>query len=304
MLRLLDEIGSPATVASAGRRYFGYVTGGVLPAALGANWLAGAWDQCAGLVSLSPVGAALEEVAGAWLVDVLRLPTGCGVGFVTGGTLANFTALAAARHAVLERAGWDAEAQGLFGAPPIQVVVGDEAHISLLKALALLGLGHERVTRVPADGQGRMRPDRLPRLDARTIVCLQAGNVNTGSFDPAPAICSAARAAGAWTHVDGAFGLWAAATPARAALIEGVDQADSWATDAHKWLNVPYDSGLVFVRRESDLRAAMTMTAPYLALSGGREPSQRVPEMSRRARGVEVWAALRSLGRAGLADLI
>ncbi|MEO7144807.1 MAG: aminotransferase class V-fold PLP-dependent enzyme [Bryobacteraceae bacterium] len=304
VLRMLDEIGSPGTVASAGRRYFGFVTGGVLPAALAANWLAGAWDQCAGLVGISPVGAALEEIAGAWLLDVLGLPPSCGVGFVTGGTMANFTCLAAARHSVLEKDEWDVEAKGLFGAPPIQVVVGEEVHISTLKSLSLLGLGRERVTRVPVDGQGRMRADALPRLDARTIVCIQAGNVNSGAFDPAAEICAAARAAGAWVHVDAAFGLWAAAAPARRHLVAGVDQADSWATDAHKWLNVPYDSGLAFVRRSSDLRAAMTVSAAYLTRSDRREPNHHTPEMSRRARAVEIWAALKSLGRSGVADLI
>jgi glutamate/tyrosine decarboxylase-like PLP-dependent enzyme len=304
VLALLDEIGSPGTMASAGGRYFGFVTGGSLPATLAANWLAGAWDQCPGLVALSPVGAALEDICRAWLVDLLRLPADCGIGFVTGGTMANFTALAAARHAVLGRAGWDAEANGLFGAPPIQVVVGEEVHVSLLKALSHLGLGRERVTRVPVDGQGRMRAEALPKLDERTILCIQAGNVNSGAFDPAAELCAAARAAGAWVHVDAAFGLWAAVSPTHAHLVNGVADADSWATDAHKWLNVPYDSGLVFVRRDSDLRAAVDMRAAYLTIGDRREPSHHVPEMSRRARGVEVWAALRSLGRSGLTDLI
>jgi glutamate/tyrosine decarboxylase-like PLP-dependent enzyme len=304
VLALLDDVGSPATVASAGGRYFGFVTGGALPAALAANWLAGAWDQNCAFAVMSPVVAALEETALDWLCDALHLPDGCGGGFVTGATMANFTALAAARHAVLARVGWDVEADGLFGAPPVAVVLGAEAHASLLKALGLLGFGRNRVVTVPADGQGRMRADALPPLSGPTIVCIQAGNVNTGAFDPAGEIIAGAHAAGAWVHVDGAFGLWAAAAAGRAHLVAGCGEADSWATDAHKWLNVPYDSGLAFVRDPESLRAAMAATAAYLTQSGQREPDQYTPEMSRRARGVEVWAALRSLGRDGLADLI
>lgn len=304
VLNLLDKIGSPATVASAGSRYFGFVIGGSLPAALAANWLAGAWDQNAVLIAASPVAAALEKVALRWLIDVLGLPRGCGGTFVTGATMANFTGLAAARHAVLSQAGWDVEAQGLFGAPPITVVVGGEAHASLIKSLGLLGLGRDRVVKVPVDGQGRLRADALPRLAGPTIVCIQAGNVNTGAFDPANEIIDRAHAAGAWVHVDGAFGLWAAAAPNRAHLMAGFAEADSWATDAHKWLNVPYDSGLAFVRDPNALRAAMSVSAAYLIESDTREPSHFTPELSRRARGVEIWAALRSLGRAGLADLI
>lgn len=305
VLALLDEVGSPATVASAGGRYFGFVTGGSLPAALAANWLAGAWDQDCGLVVMSPATAALEEVALDWLRDALHLPEGCGCGFVTGATMANFTALAAARHTLLAHAAWDAEADGLFGAPPITVVVSEEVHVSLLKALAMLGLGRNRVVKVPVDGQGRMRVDALPPLSGPTIVCIQAGNVNTGAFDPAADICAVAHAAGAWVHVDGAFGLWAAAAPERAHLVAGFADADSWATDAHKWLNVPYDSGLAFVRDAEALRTAMGVSgAAYLPQGALREPDQHTPEMSRRARGVDVWAALRSLGRSGLADLI
>ncbi|HWQ14306.1 MAG TPA: pyridoxal-dependent decarboxylase [Roseiflexaceae bacterium] len=304
MLALLDAVGSPATVASAGGRYFGFVTGGALPAALAASWLAAAWDQNVALRVMSPVGAALEEVAGGWLVDLLGLPSSSAAGFVTGATMANLAGLAAARHAVLQTVGWDVEAQGLFGAPPITVVVGEEVHVSLLKALSLLGLGRERVLRVPTDGQGRMRAEALPHLSGPAIVCLQAGNVNTGAFDPFEPICTAARAAGAWVHVDGAFGLWAAASPTRAHLARGLALADSWATDAHKWLNVPYDSGVVLCRRPEHLRAAMSSAAAYLVGSGRPEPSHHAPEMSRRARAVEVWAALRSLGRAGVAELV
>ncbi|MCI0711167.1 MAG: aminotransferase class V-fold PLP-dependent enzyme [Chloroflexi bacterium] len=304
VISLLDEIGSPATLASAGPCFFGFVVGGSLPVALAANWLAGAWDQNAGLVSLSPIAAKLEEVAMRWLIDVLQLPAGCGAGFVTCATQANFSGLAAARHALLARQGWNVEAQGLFGAPPITVVVGDEVHVSVLKALTLLGMGRERVVRVPVDGQGRMRADALPPLDSNTIVCIQAGNVNTGAVDPASEIISQAKAAGAWVHVDGAFGLWAAAASERAYLVKEVGSADSWAIDAHKWLNVPYDSGIVFVRDPKHLHTAMAVSAAYLVQGETRDPTHYTPDFSRRARGVEVWAALRSLGREGLAHLV
>jgi len=304
VLALLDELGSPATMASAGGRFFGFVVGGSLPAAVAANWLATAWDQNAGIVVLSPIAAKLEEVAMRWVLDLFGLPPGCGAGFVTCATQANFSGLAAARHALCAGRGWDVETQGLFGAPPIKVVVGEEVHVSVLKALTLLGLGRERVVRVPVDGQGRMRADALPPLDDHSIVCIQAGNVNTGAFDPAAEIVQRAKAAGAWVHVDGAFGLWAAASPAHAHLVRGLAGADSWATDAHKWLNVPYDSGIAFVRDPAHLQAAMAVNAPYLVIGEAREPEHFTPDFSRRARGVEVWAALRSLGRQGLADLI
>jgi glutamate/tyrosine decarboxylase-like PLP-dependent enzyme len=304
VLQMLDELGSPATVASAGRRYFGFVIGGSLPAALAANWLAAAWDQNAALTVSSPAAAAIEQIALRWLIELFGLPSDCGAAFVTGATMANFTSLAAARHAVLQKVGWEVEAQGLFGAPPITVLVGAEAHASLFKALGMLGLGRSRFVKVPVDQQGRMRADALPPLSGPTIVCLQAGNVNSGAFDPATEVVARAHAAGAWVHVDGAFGLWAAAAPKRAYLMEGVSGADSWATDAHKWLNVPYDSGLAFVRDSKTLSAAMGVSAAYLLEGDKREPSRYTPELSRRARGIEIWAALRSLGRSGLADLI
>ena len=303
VLAELDDIGSPATVATTGSRYFGFVVGGSLPAAMAANMLAGAWDQNAARV-LSPVAASLEDVCIKWLISLLGLPAGAGAGFVTGATMANFSGLAAARHTLLAQEGWDVEAKGLFDAPPVTVIVGEEVHVSLLKALSMLGLGRDRVVRVPVDGQGRMRVDALPKISGPTIVCIQAGNVNTGAFDPAGEICRIAKASGAWVHVDGAFGLWALASPTRAYLAEGVQDADSWATDGHKWLNVPQDSGIVFVGEPEHLRAAMTATAAYLIQGEGREPTHYVPEMSRRARGVEIWTALRSLGRSGLADLI
>ena len=303
ILAELDEIGSPATVATTGGRYFGFVVGGSLPAAMAANMLAAVWDQNAARI-LSPVAASLEDVCMRWLISIFGLPANAGAGFVTGATMANFTGLAAARHALLAQEGWDVESRGLFGAPAITVIVGEEVHVSLLKALSMLGLGRDRVIRVPVDGQGRMRADSLPEISGPTIVCFQAGNVNTGAFDSAGEICRFAKASGAWVHVDGAFGLWALASPRYAYLAEGVQDADSWATDGHKWLNVPQDSGIVFVREPAHLRAAMTATAAYLIEGEGREPSHCVPEMSRRARGVEVWAALRSLGRSGLAELV
>jgi len=291
-------------VASAGPRYFGFVTGGTLPAALAANYLAGAWDQNAVFHVASPTTAYLEEVCRRWLIALFGLPPEAGIGFVTGATMANFSALAAARHTLLNRLGWDVEAAGLFGAPSIKVIVGAEAHVSVLKALSLLGLGRERVIRVAVDGQGRMRPDTIPALTEPAIICIQAGNVNTGAFDPATEICAIAKASGSWVHVDGAFGLWAAACPERAHLAAGISGADSWATDAHKWLNVPYDSGIAFVADPQHLKASMASRAAYLIAGDAREPSHYTPELSRRARGVEVWAALRSLGRSGLADLI
>jgi glutamate/tyrosine decarboxylase-like PLP-dependent enzyme len=304
-LRLLDEAGSPATMAMAGPRFFGFVIGGSLPVTLAANWLAGAWDQNSALYRATPGVAIVEQVALRWLLEVLQLPPESGGAFVTGATVANLCALAAARHAVLEKAGWNVEAQGLFGAPPITVVVGAEAHPSVTKSLGILGLGRSRVVKVPVDDQGRMRADQLPALSGPTIICLQAGNVNTGSFDPLARISERAQAAGAWVHVDGAFGLWAAAAPSRRHLAAGIALADSWATDAHKWLNVPYDCGLAFVRDPHALQAAMAITAEYLPTqSAFRNPADFTPELSRRARGVEVWAALRSLGREGIAELI
>ena len=304
VLALLDRAGSPATVANAGGRYFGFVNGGSLPAAMAANVLAAAWDQNAALRVMSPVAAVLEEIAMGWVINLLGLPKTCAGALVTGATMANFTSLAAARHALLALRGWDVEADGLFGAPPIQVVIGEEAHASLLKALALLGLGRNRVTVVPADSQGRFRAEALPRLAEPAIVCIQAGNVNSGAFDPAGEICAAAHESGSWVHVDGAFGLWAACSPQRAHLVKAFAEADSWAMDAHKWLNVPYDSGIALVRDSAAARAAMAVQAAYLQAGTEREPMHWTPESSRRARGVEIWAALRSLGRAGLGELI
>jgi glutamate/tyrosine decarboxylase-like PLP-dependent enzyme len=304
VITLLDEIGSPATIASTGGRYFGFVIGGSLPAVTAASWLASAWDQNMALRVMSPVGAELEDVVLGWIRELLNLPADCDGGLVTCATTANFTALTAARSAILRRAGWNVEDDGLLGAPRVEVVVGEEVHASVTKALSLGGFGRKRVTVVEADQQGRMRAEKLPRLDDRSIVCIQAGNVNTGAFDPAAEICERAREAGAWVHVDGAFGLWAGVSPNHEQLTRGFAQADSWATDAHKWLNVSYDSGIVMVRDRMALRRAMTISAAYLQESAHREPMNHVPEASRKARGIELWAALKSLGRSGLRDLI
>lgn len=305
VLGMLDDIGSTATVATIAGRYFGFVIGGSLPAALAANWLAGAWDQNAAMQVMSPVAAEIEEIVREWTLELLSLPCNSGAGFVTGTTMANFSGLAAARSALLQRCGWNVEEDGLFEAPAIRVVVGQEVHVSLLRALTMLGLGRSRVLTVPADSQGRMRADSLPILDERTVICIQAGNVNTGAFDPAKEICARARDAGAWVHVDGAFGLWGAVSPKYASLLEGIGNADSWAIDCHKWLNVPYDSGMVVVREPEHLRRALSAgSAAYLTQSAGREPWQFTPDASRRARGIELWAAMRSLGKSGLREMI
>ncbi len=300
----------PGLVASAGPRYFGFVVGGSLPAAAAADWLTATWAQNAALYALSPAAAAAEEAAGAWMLELLGLPASASVGFPTGAGLGNLVGLAAARHAVLQREGWDVEARGLYGAPELRVVIGDEAHSTLLTALQYLGLGRERVRRVPTDGQGRMRTDALATELANdprpTIVAAQAGNVNTGAFDPLGEIADVVAAQpNAWVHVDGAFGLWAAASPRLRDLVHGVERADSWATDAHKWLNVGYDCGFVAVRDADAHRAAMAVTAPYLMMTAGdRHGSEYVPDSSRRARGFVVWAAIRSLGRNGIRAMV
>jgi glutamate/tyrosine decarboxylase-like PLP-dependent enzyme len=306
----LAKLADDGLVASAGPRYFGFVVGGSLPAALAADWLAATWDQNAGLFVLSPAAATVEDVAADWLVDLFGLPATTSTGFVTGATMANFTGLAAARHHVLAAAGWDVERDGLVGAPPVEVVVGAERHITLDMALRYLGFGSGRLRVVPADEQGRMRADLLAQALAAcqgpTIVCAQAGNVNTGAVDPLAPICDAAADRDAWVHVDGAFGLWAAASPALRHLVAGLERADSLAVDAHKWLNVPYDSGLAFVTRPDAHPAAFTKVAAYMLAgqTGERDADAFTPEASRRARGLPIWAALRSLGRDGVAELV
>jgi len=305
VIAMLDAIGSPGTVASAGGRYFGFVIGSSLPVTVAANWLATAWDQNAALAVMSPTAAVIEEVALAWLVDLFGLPDGTAGTFATGATMASFAALAAARHAKLREVAWDVDADGLFGAPPITVVLGEEAHASVGRALALLGLGRERVRTLAADAQGAIRADALPAaIEAPAIVCAQAGNVNSGASDPFDALRDWSDRAGAWLHVDGAFGLFAGASPSMRAQVRGVERADSWATDAHKWLNVPYDSGIAFVRDPEALRGAMATAASYLPTQPLREPFHFTPDFSRRARGVEIVAALRSLGRTGVAALV
>jgi glutamate/tyrosine decarboxylase-like PLP-dependent enzyme len=310
VIERLAAVVESGLVATAGPRYFGFVTGGSLPAAVAADWLASAWDQNCALHVMSPAAAAVEEVAARWILDVLGLPADCSLGIVTGATMANMTALAAARHEVLRRAGWDVEALGLQGAPRIHVVAGAEAHASLSSACRMVGLGAATIVRVRADDQGRMRADDLEsvlsRLSGPTIVCAQAGNVNTGAFDPFRAIEPIAHRHGAWLHIDGAFGLWAAVSPERRHLVGGAERADSWAVDGHKWLNVPYDAGLVIVAHPAAHRASMSQRASYLIRAGGeeRDGMDWTPEASRRARALPVYAALASLGRRGLQDLV
>jgi glutamate/tyrosine decarboxylase-like PLP-dependent enzyme len=285
------------------------VVGGSLPAALAADWLVSVWDQNSGLYAMSPLVSVIEQVTGSWLRELAGLPPTMSFGFVTGCQMANFTALAAARHRLLRSAGWDVEADGLFGAPPIEVLVSEEAHYTISMALRLLGLGANRLRRIPTDSHGRMRAHDLAAAlrshHGPCIVCAQAGNVNTGAFDPLEEIAESVKDQGAWLHVDGAFGLWAAASAQRAALTRGVEKADSLATDAHKWLNVPYDCGIVFCADEPAHRSAMSLAAAYILATGSeRDPHEFVPEESRRARAVPVYAALRSLGRQGFAELI
>ncbi len=302
-LDMLDRLGSAATVASNGPRYFGFVKGASLPVAAAAERLVLAWDQSAASAMGAPSAAAIERVAGRWITEILDLPRESAVGFGTSASACTIGCLTAARRTLLGRLGWNFDAQGLDGAPPLRVVISETAHITVKKALRLLGFGLERVILAPVDGQGRVDPARLPSLDDRTILCLQAGEVNTGSFDPFAAILPVARAAGAWTHVDGAFGLWARAAPASRALTDGVELADSWTTDGHKWLNTPYDGAMSICRDAGALAAAMNSDAAYATAEPDAQKNLTL-EFSRRARGVAIWAALRSLGREGVAALV
>ncbi|HJZ79981.1 MAG TPA: aminotransferase class V-fold PLP-dependent enzyme [Pyrinomonadaceae bacterium] len=310
VIEQLSQLAPRAVVATAGPRYFGFVVGGSLPVALAADWLTSAWDQNGAFYAHSPLAAAAETVAGNWLIDLFGLAKETSVGFVTGGTMANFTGLAAGRHALFAKLGWDVEKQGLRGAPAITVLTNDESHVSALACLQMLGLGSEQIVRVPADAQGRMRADQLRSILAGIqtpiLLCAQAGNVNTGSFDPIAEIAAAIRERPSWLHVDGAIGLWAAASPGYQSLIRGIELADSVSTDCHKWLNVPYDCGLVFVRHAAAHRAAMSLHASYYVLAemAERDNCDWVPEASRRARGFTVYAALRFLGRQGIAELV
>ena len=311
VVQALADAAEPGVVGIPSGRFFGFVIGGGLPAAVAADWLATTWDQNAGLYVAGPSAAVVEEVAGAWLADLLGLPDGVAVAYVTGCQMAHVTALLAARHHVLAREGWDVNANGLQGAPRIRVVAGEERHTTLDRALRFIGIGGAQIQLADADGEGRMDPEALRRVladgDGPTIVCAQAGNVNTGAFDPLDAIADAAHEASAWLHVDGAFGMWAAASPRFRHLVAGVDRADSWATDAHKWLNVPYDSGLAFCAHPASHRAAIGVRASYLIFSddgGPRDQMDWTPEFKRRARGFAVYAALRQLGRTGVAELV
>jgi len=304
ILALIDDVGSPGTVATAGPRFFGFVNGGALPIAVATAFMTAAWDQNAALATMSPVGAVLDEVALSWVVDLLGLPSQTGGGFVTGASMANATCLASARDFVLDSVGWDAAAEGLVGAPPIEVVVGDEAHATVFKALGIVGLGRDRALRLPTDDEGRIIAKGLPHLSSPAIVCLQAGNVNSGASDPFEDLIDWAHEHGAWVHVDGAFGLWAAACPELADEVLGVAGADSWATDAHKWLNTTYDCGIALVAQPTALANAMRATASYLPPGQGRDPMSYTPQTSQRARGAEVFAVLSMLGRSGLAELV
>ena len=302
-LELLDRLGSPATMATTGGRYFGFVNGAVLPGAMAAHILATAWDQNAALSAMSPLASRIRSVVSRWLVDALQLPGGTEAMFVGGATVANLCGLAAGRDFVLAQAGWDAAGDGLIGAPPVTVVVGEQAHSTIAKSLSIIGLGRKRVTIVPTDDQGRIIAARLPKVDGPVIVVTQAGELNTGAFDPFPEIIDWARQRNSWVHVDGAIGLWAAASPARRHLTAGMVEADSWATDGHKWLNVPYDSGIILIRDASLLRPTMSARAGYLP-EGELDPMHHTPQSSQRARAVDAWAALRTLGRSGLAELV
>jgi glutamate/tyrosine decarboxylase-like PLP-dependent enzyme len=310
VLQQLAARADAGIVANAGPRYFGFVTGGAVPVTVAADWIASAWDQNAGLYVAAPAAAVIEDVVAGWLLEILGLPRSASVGFTTGCHMANFTCLAAARHEVLRRAGWNVETDGLQRAPKIRVIAGGEVHVSAMGALRYLGFGTSEIEIVPADGQGRMRADALEAAlgtsDAPTIVCAQAGNVSTGASDPIAAIVTAAHARGAWVHVDGAFGLWAAAVPELRSQVTGIERADSWATDAHKWLNVPYDSGLAIVAEAAPHRAALGLKASYLQRGADEERvgMDWAPESSRRARGIPLYALIRSLGRDGIAELV
>ncbi len=310
VIKLLADLGEPGLMQVTHPRFFGWVMGGSSPVAVAADWLASAWGQNAGMHHTSPASAAIEETASGWLLDILDLPRDAAVGFASGGTMANFTALAAARGALLRRVGWDCEALGLFGAPQVHVFVGDDVHTSVLSALRYLGFGTERLIRVDTDMQGRMLAEdlalRCKACDGAKLIIVQAGQINTGAFDPFVEIAEIAEQAGAWLHVDGAFGLWARADPKMCAMTNGMERADSWVVDGHKWLQVPFDSGYAIVRDSAALQSAMAITASYLPAQdpNDRVPSYLVPELSRRARGLPTWAALKSLGRTGVIEMV
>ncbi|MCA9885690.1 MAG: aspartate aminotransferase family protein [Anaerolineaceae bacterium] len=304
ILQNLHEYGAPATTAQIGGRYFGFVNGGILPVGLAARWLADAWDQTAGLYLTSPIAAKLEHISEKWMVDLLGLPAGTAMGVVTGTSNATMCGLAAGRNTLLKNQGWDVNEQGLAGSPAIRVVMGAHAHGSVKKALALIGIGQKQIEIVPIDNQGRMDPTQLPELDNRTLLILQAGNVNSGAFDDFVTLCQRAKDAGAWVHIDGAFGLWAAASPNTRHLTAGIERADSWSVDGHKTLNTPYDCGLILCRDRAALTAAMQATGDYIQYSEDRDNMLYTMDMSRQARGITLWATLKYLGREGVAALI
>lgn len=304
ILDMLAEYGSPATVAQTGGRYFGFVCGGILPSALCSKWLADAWDQNSALFVLSPVASKLEAVCENWLKELLKLPEDTVAGFVSGSSTASICGLLAGRNYLLNNLGYDVTKQWLFGAPQLKIVVGEEAHSTIFKALSIIGLGNAKLIKVPTDGQGRIKAEEVPELDSRTLLILQAGNVNTGAFDEFEPICRKANAAGAWVHVDGAFGLWAAASEKMDHLTKGLELADSWSADAHKTLNAPYDNGIVLCRHKDILTNAMHMTGSYIIYNENRDGMLYTPEMSRRARAIDLWATLKGLGRKGVAELV
>ena len=304
ILEQLDRLGSRNTVATNGGRYFGFVFGGTLPVSLAANWMSSAWDQNAVFKVSSPVAAHIERIAGNWVLDLLHLPSRSAVGFVTGTTMANFCGVVAARYHLCQRMGWDIKSRGMNNAPSIRVIAGEEVHASMQRALILAGFGMDNIIKIPTDEQGRFIAEKIPELDGSTLVCLQAGNVNTGAIDPVKNICLQAKEKGAWVHIDGAFGLWARVSPNKSQMAEGCELADSWAIDLHKWLNVPYDSGLVICKQPQVLQNALSVSAAYLPDAADPEPYFYTPEMSRRARGIDTWAAIYSLGRKGIIDLI
>lgn len=300
----LHRYGSPATVATQGGRFYGFVQGSSLPVSVAANWLATTWDQNAGPWILSPIAAELESVASDWLLDIFDLPREATVGFVTGATMAEFSAFAAARSALLKRAGYDVKKSGLRNAPKIRIVASAEIHPTNIGALGYVGFGSDEIEYCPVDNEGRIIPEKMPALDDRTLLILQAGNINSGAFDPYEEICAIARKAGAWVHIDGAFGLWARTSPKLRHMTSGIEQADSWSTDGHKWLNIPQDSAVYICRDASAIEDVFGVSAPYLVRDERRQPNNLTPELSRRARGVEFWAALKFLGRSGVAEQI
>lgn len=304
IIKLLHDVGSKTTVAQTGGKYFGFVNGGVTPVALAAKWLADIWDQNTALYMISPIASKLEDLCEKWIVELLGLHEDTAAGFVSGSSTAIICGLAAARNDLLLRQGWDVTEKGLFGAPPVRVVIGQQAHSSIWKALSILGFGKGNATIVPADEQGRMRVDALPLLDSDTLVILQAGNVNGGAFDPINEICDIANKANAWVHIDGAFGLWAAACENTRYLTKGIEKADSWSGDAHKTLNAPYDCGIILCKNRSVLVDAMQATGSYIQYSEKRDGMLYTPEMSRRARSIELWATLKYFGKSGIDELI